>query len=707
MLVVTEGHKEDFGRGIVRMTQWDMEHLGFDDGQIVEIKGSRRTPVRLLRSIKDTDRNGFLAMDSITRGNAGAVLKERISIHKVTVDFAVELTIRPITSIHCLEKDLDPRTLGDKLCGLPLIKGDRVRLPLSGSRDLDFQIISTTPGGSVMVSPATELSVEEPTVKGHAQRISYRDVGGLSRQLQRIREMIELPLRFPQAFLRLGVEPPKGVLLYGPPGTGKTVIAKAVAHETDAWFTHISGPEIIGKYYGESEQRLRDVFDEAKAHAPAIIFIDEIDAIAPKREEMGSEKQVERRVVAQLLALMDGLRGRGQIVVIAATNLPNTLDPALRRPGRFDREIAISIPDRQGREEILQIHTKGMPLARDVDLSRIAEVTRGFVGADLEALAKEAAMAALRGIMSSMDFEDAQVPSDRLRTMEIAMKDFSTAFREVEPSAIREVFIERPTVSWQDVGGLSEIIAELKEAVQWPMEHGDVFRQFRVTPPKGIILHGHPGSGKTLLVKALAQESRANYIAVQTPSLMSRYVGESERAIRNVFRKAKQAAPILLCFDKIETLLPLREQNSEVEAQFTERVLAQFLSEMSALKDMDGIVVFGATDRIDQVDPALLSSGRFELVLELPLPSHDGRKAIMEIHLREKPLSEDVSMEELAKETEGASGGELATLCRLASYEAVREYIRRGKTGDPLVEQRHFETILKRHKKTHESRSTT
>ncbi|SMG30644.1 CDC48 family AAA ATPase [Dethiosulfovibrio salsuginis] len=694
MLQVKDGSKKDIGRGIVRMDPADMGRLGLSDGEIVEIKGTRRTPVRLLATDHDNCGQEALFMDNLTRGNAGLSLDDRVSVHKVQVDFAMEVTIKPMTTMHLLEKDLDPKPLKEKIGGLPVIKGDRIRLSLGGGRDCDFQIVSTKPGGSVMLGPATELTVEKRTAGDRNEGVKYKDIGGLSGQLSRIREMIELPLRFPQAFLRLGVEPPKGVLLYGPPGTGKTVIAKAVANETEAWFTHISGPEIIGKYYGESEQRLRQVFEEAQAHAPSIIFIDEIDAIAPKREEMGGEKQVERRVVAQLLALMDGLQARGQIVVIAATNLPNSIDPALRRPGRFDREVPVPIPDRKGREEILQIHTRGMPLARDVDLSRIAEVTHGFVGADLEVLAKEAAMAALRGIMPSMDFEDPQVPYDRLRTMEIDMKNFSSALREVEPSAIREVFVERPNVTWDDVGGLDDVAMELREAVQWPLEHGDVFRRFRISPPKGIMIHGPSGTGKTLMVKALARESGANYISVKGPSLMSRYVGESERAIREVFRKAKQAAPSLLCFDEIESLVPVRGKDGGASSQFTDRVISQFLSEMGGMEDMDGVMVLATTNRIDLIDPAMFSAGRFDMVIELPLPDHDGRRAIFQVNLREKPLAQDVDLGELAKATEGATGGEISMICRMAATDAVREYIRAGETGQPTVEMRHFRKVL-------------
>ena len=492
------------------------------------------------------------------------------------------------------------------------------------------------------------------------------------------------------------MEPPKGVLLYGPPGTGKTVIARAVANESDAWFTSISGPEIIGKYYGESEERLRAVFEEAQQNAPAIIFIDEVDAIAPKREEMGGEKQVERRVVAQLLTLMDGLSSRGQVVVIAATNIPNTLDPALRRPGRFDREIAVPIPDRNGRLEILKIHTRGMPLAENVDLERLADITHGFVGADLQALAKESAMMALRRLLPSLD-DAAKLKDENFLSMEITMGDFLTALREIEASAIREVFVEIPNTTWDDVGGLKDAKEKLVEAVQWPLKRGEMFRRWGVTPPRGIMIHGPSGTGKTLLVKALAHESGVNFITVKGPSLMSRYVGESERALRDVFRTARQAAPSILYFDEIDSLTPRRGNDGSSQAQTADRVISQFLAEMSGIEDMGGVVVVATTNRIDRIDPALFSAGRFELALELPMPDEAAREEILRIHLRKIPLA-GLSFHDLAVRTEGMNGAEIAALCHAASMEALREQIRSGIDASPCLERRHFEAAFRAEK---------
>jgi transitional endoplasmic reticulum ATPase len=507
--------------------------------------------------------------------------------------------------------------------------------------------------------------------------------------------MIELPLRFPQLFERLGIQPPKGVLLYGPPGTGKTVIARAVANETDAWFTSVSGPEIIGKFYGESEERLRAIFEEAQTRSPSIVFLDEIDAIAPKREEMGGEKQVERRVVAQLLALMDGLESRGQIVVIGATNIPNSLDPALRRPGRFDREIAIPIPDRKGRLEILQIHTRGMPLAAKgpdaVELKRVADLSHGFVGADLEALAKEAAMACVRDLLPSVNLETQEIPYEKLSSLEVKMSHFMSALMETEPSAIREVFVEIPDVAWDDVGGLEDVKEELREAVQWPLKHPEVFGRYGVQPLKGILLHGPSGTGKTLLAKALARESGVNFISVKGPSLMSKYVGESERAVREVFRTAKQAAPSILYFDEIESLAPVRGRDGG--SDFTERVIGQFLAEMSGIEELTGVMVLATTSRLDLVEPALLAAGRFDLVLELPLPDLAAREAIFEIELRKKPLSPDVDRKELARLTEGRSGADIAFVCRKATMRALREQFSKG-NAEPLVERTHFDAAL-------------
>ena len=699
MLKVKEAMPKDVGHGIARISPEDMVKLGLSEGQIVEIKGKRRTSVRILSCdselVESGGAKGIIQIDGISRDNAQVSIDDKVEVSRTTHHFAGSVTLRPLTSSALLEKERDAVYIRSLLEGLPATKDDRVRTNLFGSRICDFRIVDTTPTGTVIISKSTYVNVEKQPEGERKAKITYEDIGGLGPQIQRIREMIELPLRFPQVFDRLGVQPPKGVLLYGPPGTGKTVIARAVAAETDVYFTHISGPEVIGKFYGESEERLRNVFEDAQAHAPSIIFIDEIDAIAPKREEMGGEKQVERRVVAQLLALMDGLESRGQIVVIGATNIPNTLDPALRRPGRFDREIAIPIPDRKGRHEILTIHTRGMPLASDVDLRRIADMTHGYVGADIEALAKEAAMASLRELLPEIDMEMEEIPYERLLAMDVRMDHFLDAFREVDPSAIREVFVEIPDVSWRDIGGLDDIKDELHDAVEWPLQHADIFEKFAISPPKGIMLHGPSGTGKTLLAKALAHESGVNFISVKGPALMSKYVGESERAIREVFRTAKQAAPSILYFDEIESLVPVRGKDTGAGAGFTERVISQFLAEMSGIEELKGVVILATTNRLDLVDPSLLSTGRFDMILELPRPDSAARERIFEIHLRKKPLSAEVRIPTLSRLTDGRTGGDIAFVCRKASMMAIREHIKSEGEMEPLIEWRHFEAALK------------
>jgi len=698
MLKVKEAMPKDVGHGIARISPEDMVELGLSEGQIVEIKGKRHTSVRILSCdselVESGSAKGIIQIDGISRDNAQVSIDDKVEVNRTTHHFAGSVTLRPLTSTALLEKERDAVYIRSLLEGLPVTKDDRVRTNLFGSRICDFRIVDTTPTGTVIISKSTYVNVEKQAEGERKAKITYEDIGGLGPQIQRIREMIELPLRFPQVFDRLGVQPPKGVLLYGPPGTGKTVIARAVAAETDVYFTHISGPEVIGKFYGESEERLRNVFEDAQAHAPSIIFIDEIDAIAPKREEMGGEKQVERRVVAQLLALMDGLESRGQIVVIGATNIPNTLDPALRRPGRFDREIAIPIPDRKGRHEILTIHTRGMPLASDVDLRRLADMTHGYVGADIEALAKEAAMASLRELLPEIDMEMEEIPYERLLAMDVRMDHFLDAFREVDPSAIREVFVEIPDVSWRDIGGLDDIKDELHDAVQWPLQHADIFEKFAISPPKGIMLHGPSGTGKTLLAKALAHESGVNFISVKGPALMSKYVGESERAIREVFRTAKQAAPSILYFDEIESLVPVRGKDTGAGAGFTERVISQFLAEMSGIEELKGVVILATTNRLDLVDPSLLSTGRFDMILELPRPDSAARERIFEIHLRKKPLSAEVRIPTLSRLTDGRTGGDIAFVCRKASMMAIREHIKSEGEMEPLIEWRHFEAAL-------------
>jgi transitional endoplasmic reticulum ATPase len=591
--------------------------------------------------------------------------------------------------------------------------GDRVRVNLFGTRAQNFSVTQTTPSGPVLISPTTNIRIEGQATGRERAAITYEDIGGLRREIRRIREMIELPLRYPEVFERLGIDPPKGVLLHGPPGCGKTLIARAVAQETSAHFVHINGPEIMAKYYGEAEGNLRGVFDEAKKHAPAIIFIDEIDAIAPKREEMSGDRQVERRVVAQLLALMDGLESRGNVIVVAATNIPNTLDPALRRPGRFDREIAIGVPDKDGRRDILEIHSRGMPLAADpsagsgqapsagsgqaVDLDRLAAITHGFVGADLEALCREAAMSALRRLMPDIDFAQAQIPYDKLMALEVTLSDFLAALAEVEPSAIREVFTEVPDVGWDDIGGLEEVKRLLVETVEWPLQYGDLFAHAHTTPPKGILLHGPPGTGKTLLAKAVARESGVNFISVKGPELLSRWVGESEKGVREVFKKAKQASPCIIFFDELDALAPRR--GAGADSHVTERVVSQFLAEMDGIEELKGVVVLAATNRLDIVDPALLRPGRFDVLLELPVPDRETRLAIFGIHTRGKPLAADVDLAALADQTEGLVGADVEGICRQAAMLAIREFLeddQRPTTNDQRsldefrIARRHF-----------------
>ena len=691
-LKVKEALPKDAGRAIARIDPEAIKTLTIEVGGVVEIVGKRSAPARVMPCYAEERGKGVIQIDGVTRENCLIGLGEKVRVRRAETHPATRVTLSALTACGPGQAEQDMRYLGSLIEGLPVIKGDRVRATLFGSRWRDFKVMDTVPDGIVTVGPATAIKMEQGDSEGRPAKISYEDIGGLEPQIQRIREMIELPLKYPQLFERLGIGAPKGVLLHGPPGTGKTLIARAVANETDAYFTHISGPEIMGKFYGESEGRLRSVFEDAQKHAPAIIFLDEIDAIAPKREEMGGEKQVERRVVAQLLALLDGLESRGQVIVIGATNIPNTLDPALRRPGRFDREIPVPIPDKKGRLAILQIHTRGMPLAKDVSVEKLAEITHGFVGADLEALAREAAMSALRKVMGKIDFQLAEIPYELIQELEVTTNDFQEALKEVEPSAIREVFVEVPDVKWQDVGGLEGIKEELKEAVEWPLKYSDVFRKTNAQPPKGILLHGAPGTGKTLLAKAVANESGVNFISVKGPALMSKYIGESERAIREVFKTAKQASPSILFFDEIESLVPVRSMSG---SEVTERVISQFLTEMDGIEELKDVVVLAATNRLDMVDPALLRSGRFDVLLELPEPDEKARLGILKIHTRNTPLGSDVDLKALARNTDWAVGSDIALLCRKACMFAVREYLEGDKKHEPKIGMKHFEQARK------------
>jgi transitional endoplasmic reticulum ATPase len=679
---VNEAFPKDVGRGIVRIDPQDMESLGIAIGDVVLISGTRDTVARVMPAYAEQRGQRLIQMDGILRTNAQTGLDERVRVSRVEVAQARQLTLAAVAgSRSSLEKG-QSRYLASLLNGIPVVMGDRVRVNLLGTRTQSFTVVRTDPEGAVLIGSTTVVKIvsQSDSAQADQRSVAYEDIGGLGREVRRIREMIELPLRYPEIFERLGIDPPKGVLLHGPPGCGKTLIARAVGRETNAHFVHLNGPEIIDKWYGASEKQLRSIFEDASRHAPAIIFIDEIDAIAPKREEMSGDRQVERRVVAQLLALMDGLQGRGEVVVIAATNIPNTLDPALRRPGRFDREIAIGAPDRDGRHEILEIYTRGMPLGDSVDLARLASITHGFVGADLEALCREAAMSALRRLLPEIDFAQAHIPYEHLMTLEVTMDDFVAALTEVEPSAIREVFTEVPDVSWHDVGGLAEIKQLLIEAVEWPLRYTDLFERVHTTPPKGILLYGQPGTGKTLLAKAVACESEANFISVKGPALLSRWVGESERGVREVFRKARQAAPCIVFFDELDALAPVRGAGGD--AHVTERVVSQLLAEMDGIEELRGVVVIAATNRLDIIDPALLRAGRFEVHFELPAPDEVARHEILEVHTRHQPLAPEVDLAVLAATTEGLVGSDLEGICRRAAMHAIRGVISSRGTPD-------------------------
>jgi transitional endoplasmic reticulum ATPase len=654
------------------------------------------TVAKLMPAFREARGKQGVQIDGITRNNAGAGIGEKVTLEPVEALPAQRITLAS-EGTQALRQPRDREYVGRLLSDLPVMAGDRVRATLFGSRFQEFRVVDTAPRGVVLIRPETTVRVEAPETQAASHgHISYEDIGGLGRAIQRVREMIELPLRYPEIFERLGIEPPKGVLLHGPPGCGKTLLARAVANETDATFLSVSGPEVIHKFYGESEAKLRQLFEQAKKEAPSIVFLDELDSIAPKREQVAGE--VEKRVVAQLLALMDGLEGRGQIIVIGATNLPNLLDPALRRPGRFDREIVIGIPDVVARRQILEIHTRGMPLATDVDLEVLANITHGFTGADIAALGREAAMVALRRIMPRVDFDMASIPYELLQELEVTMEDFRAALKEVERSAVREVFVEVPNVTWEDVGGLESIKEELRETVEWSVQHGPLFERARLKPPKGILLYGPPGSGKTLLVKAVAKQSGLNFIAVKGPELLSKYVGESERGVREVFKKARQASPCIVFFDEIDALAP-RRGGGGGDSHVAERVVSQLLTEMDGIEELKGIIVLAATNRMDMLDPALLRAGRFDRLIELPMPDHQDRLAILKVHARDKPLAAEVDLEGLARTAEGFSGADLEGLCREAGLAAIRDSLAQS-PAPPLsafqIRAEHFDRAFQR-----------
>ncbi|MFB6098281.1 MAG: CDC48 family AAA ATPase [Salinibacter sp.] len=678
-LTVTEAPRDDAGRGVVRVDPEDIEVLGVEIGDTVAIEGGARAVGKVLPLQPEERGKGIIQMDGVLRENADVGVHDSVSVRAVDVPSAHRVVLRP-SEATLTDQDLD--YIGRRIDGRPVQPDDRIRVALLGNQSADFVVSETRPTGPVLITPDTSLIIEDEDAEAgtaDSGRLTYEDIGGLDAQLQQVREMIELPLRAPDVFQQLGIDAPKGVLLAGPPGCGKTLLARAVAAETDASFLSISGPEIVRKMYGESEAQLRQVFEQAAGQAPSIVFIDEIDSLAPRREDV--EGDVEKRIVATLLTLMDGLEPREDVIVIAATNRPDAVDPALRRAGRFDREINIPIPDRQGRREILSVHSRGMPLAENVDLNQLAETTHGFVGADLEALCREAAMAALRRTLPDFGLGQDRLPHSKLRGVEVRKNDFDAALREVQASALREVFTEVPNVQWTDIGGLGDVKARLQEAVEWPLRHGNLFAEAQVRPPRGLLLAGPPGCGKTLLAQALATETESNFISVKGPELLSKYIGESEQKVREIFRKAREAAPCIVFFDEIDAIAPSRRGESEGSG-VSERVLAQFLVEMDGIEGLRDVVVMAATNRLDRIDPALLRPGRFDDLIRVGAPDAEARRAILEVHLRDKPTDDTLDVGAIAERTEGFSGAELAAVCRRAALGAIRPVARHAE-DDP------------------------
>jgi len=671
-LRVGDARQRDVGRGIARVDQKTMQKLGITAGDVVEIAGKRTTSAIAWPAYSEDQNRDMIRIDGFTRKNAGVAINEYVVVRPAKVKTALSITLAPVDMRLNVDEDFT-NFVKNRLMERTLVEGDTTLVMMLGHA-IPFTVTKTRPHGIVKVTSETKLTIlNEPAPEGKGlPRTTYEDIGGLHEEIQRVREMVELPLRHPELFQRLGIEPPKGVLLHGPPGCGKTLLARAVANESEANFFSINGPEIMSKFYGESEARLREIFQQAQQNAPSIIFIDELDAIAPKREEVTGE--VERRVVAQLLALMDGLSGRGNVIVIGATNRPGALDPALRRPGRFDREIEIGVPDKQGRYEILQIHTRGMPLAEDVDLKKLSEMTHGYTGADLAALCRETAMKALRRYLPQINLEEERIPPSVLEKMEVKMEDFMNAYKEVTPTAMREVYIEVPTVHWEDIGGLEEVKRELKEAVEWPMKNPEMFQRLGIKPPKGILLYGPPGCGKTLLARAVATESEANFITIKGPEVFSKWVGESEKAIREVFRKARMAAPSVIFFDEIDSLVPRRGLGF-ADSGVSERVISQLLTEMDGIVALEDIVVIAATNRPDIVDPAVLRPGRFDRLIYVPEPDEKSRLQIFKIYTKNMPLAKDVNISELVAMTKNYSGADIEALCREAAMQALRRDI--------------------------------
>ena len=684
-LKVAAAMPKDQGRGIVRLNSDVRNHLGIRSGDYVLLKGTKETVAVAWPSLKEDEVLDMVRMDGLIRNNAGVRLGEMTDVSKTTIPEATKIVLAPGQPVR-FQQGFE-NYVKQQLINKPITRGDVIMISSIG-QGLQFTATTVSPSKHVRITPATVVEVLTKPAKPEDisfPDVTYEDIGGLGKELTKIREMVELPMKSPELFKRLGITPPKGVLLMGPPGTGKTLIAKAVANESGANFKIINGPEIMSKFYGESEQKLRETFEDAEKNAPSIIFIDELDSIAPKRAEVTGE--VERRIVAQLLALMDGLAARGQVIVIGASNRPDDIDEALRRPGRFDREIVIGVPDRQGRLEILQIHTRAMPLEEDLDIERLAAVTHGFVGADLSALAREAAMKALRRVLPHIDPETGDIPADVLNNLYVTQADFDMALAEVSPSALRELLVEKPNVRWDDVGGLAKVKMQLREAVEAPLNHPEVFEEMGIRAPKGVLLFGPPGTGKTLLAKAVATESEANFISVRGPEIFNKYVGESEKAVREIFKKARQVAPCVLFFDEIDAILASRGQRDDTGV--SQRIVNQFLAELDGMQTLQNVLVIGATNRADILDPAVLRPGRFDGVIFVPPPDTDARLEILRVHTRKMPLADDVSLEKLADGTEGFSGADIEGLVREAAMAAVRDDWK----AKP-VEMKHFEEAL-------------
>ncbi|HXW37338.1 MAG TPA: CDC48 family AAA ATPase [Nitrososphaerales archaeon] len=716
-LKVLEAYTRDVGRGVARIDYDAMDALDASTGDVIEIKGKRRTVAKCLPLYPSDEGRGIVRIDGLIRNNAGVAIGDVVTVKKVKAPPAEKVVVAPLEAV----PPIDERYLADALESVPVTKGDNIMIPYFGGR-LTFQVVGVSPvADAALITQRTVFVISE---KGEALRgvpqVTYEDIGGLKDEIQKVREMIELPLRHPEIFEKLGVEAPKGVLLYGPPGTGKTLLAKAVATESNAHFIPISGPEIMSKFYGESEARLREIFKEAKEKAPTIIFIDEIDSIAPKREEVTGE--VERRVVSQLLSLMDGLEARGKVIVIAATNRPNAIDPALRRPGRFDREIEIKVPDKRGRLEILQIHTRHMPLFpqsegekptvadKSVDLDHLASVTHGFVGADLEYLCKEAAMKTLRRNLPDIKLEEDRLSPETLDKLVVTNTDFEEALKDVMPSAMREVYLETPDVKWSEIGGLETVKKELQEAVEWPLKYSDLYNKIGYTMPRGILLHGPSGTGKTLLAKAVATESEANFISVRGPELLSKWVGESERGVREVFRRARQASPCVIFFDEIDALAPTRGMGGD--SMVTERVVSQLLTELDGIQSLSGVVVLAATNRMELIDPSLLRAGRFDKLVAVSLPDKVARKEILKIHMKGVPIAKDVDPERIVDMSEGFSGADMSALTNTAVSIVLQEFISKypkpddakKHVDDAVVKMEHFLEAIKKVRSSREGK---